>query len=92
MTEPLVDSDGFPRADIDVHAVRISRSELKKLENDHKVMMMRIEKALHVIHAATPASSERARAYLLVPSQGSDTLPPATGLTSFAAKSKRAPA
>lgn len=49
---PLVDAEGFPRADIDVHGVRILRNRLARLQNDHKAMMGDIEKGLHAYHSA----------------------------------------
>ncbi len=36
---PLVDAEGFPRADVDVHAVRQSRHQLARLQNDHVAVM-----------------------------------------------------
>eukprot|EP01006_Ploeotia_vitrea_P009941 TRINITY_DN25147_c0_g2_i1.p1 TRINITY_DN25147_c0_g2~~TRINITY_DN25147_c0_g2_i1.p1 ORF type:complete len:238 (-),score=95.66 TRINITY_DN25147_c0_g2_i1:7-720(-) len=42
----LVDDQGFPRADIDVHSVAIMRQKIVLLQNDHKAVMRRIEKAL----------------------------------------------
>ena len=67
MDEPLVDSQGFPRADIDVYAVRTARSEIAKLRTDHKSVMARIETALYAVHAKArtdnivdPVASQRA--------------------------------
>ncbi|RIB13211.1 hypothetical protein C2G38_2041175 [Gigaspora rosea] len=51
MHEPLVDSSGFPRADIDLMAVRTARARIIALRNDHKDIMSRIESALHELHA-----------------------------------------
>ncbi|KAE8228492.1 hypothetical protein CF326_g6571 [Tilletia indica] len=34
LTSPLVDEEGFPRADIDIHAVRIARNRIAMLRND----------------------------------------------------------
>ncbi|CAG8525074.1 16350_t:CDS:2 [Cetraspora pellucida] len=67
MHEPLVDSSGFPRSDIDLMTVRtalycsencLSIVNLRfydfimlALQNDHKDIMSRIESALHEIHA-----------------------------------------
>lgn len=50
---PLVDEEGFPRNDIDVHAERITRSQLAMLQNDHKAVMNDIEASLHTLHAKT---------------------------------------
>ncbi len=43
----LVDDEGFPRSDVDVHSVRQWRNRLACLYNDHKVLSEKIEKALH---------------------------------------------
>ena len=45
MEEPLLDKAGFPRSDIDVHAVRIARHDITVLQNDHVVVVARLEKA-----------------------------------------------
>lgn len=42
----LLTPDGFPRADIDVHAVRIARNRLAQLQTDHKAVMAQIEQFL----------------------------------------------
>eukprot|EP00658_Telonema_sp_P-2_P062332 TRINITY_DN5099_c0_g1_i1.p1 TRINITY_DN5099_c0_g1~~TRINITY_DN5099_c0_g1_i1.p1 ORF type:complete len:269 (-),score=48.30 TRINITY_DN5099_c0_g1_i1:168-974(-) len=42
----LVDAQGFPRADIDVHAVRTKRHELACLQTDHQAVMKTIEQGL----------------------------------------------
>lgn len=41
--EPLVDAEGFPRADIDVHSVRIARTQIICLQNDLKELTKSIE-------------------------------------------------
>lgn len=51
MHEPLIDSQGFPRSDIDVVSVRTARVRLHELKNDLKNIMGEIEKALHEVHA-----------------------------------------
>ncbi|EDV26206.1 uncharacterized protein TRIADDRAFT_24455 [Trichoplax adhaerens] len=51
MNEPLVDSQGYPRADIDVYTVRKARQRIICLQNDHKAAMKEIESGLHQIHA-----------------------------------------
>lgn len=43
---PLVDADGFPRADIDVYRVRHLRHQFACLQNDHRALMKRIEEIL----------------------------------------------
>lgn len=52
MNEPLVDSQGFPRSEIDVHSVRINRNRVIHLRNDHKAIMLDIEHMLHRVHEA----------------------------------------
>lgn len=51
MTGPLVDGDGFPRNDIDVHQVRVARNQIICLQNDLKGLLKEIEKGLHDVHA-----------------------------------------
>lgn len=51
MGEPLVDNDGYPRADIDLYKVRHARHKIICLLNDHKAVMKDIERALHDHHA-----------------------------------------
>lgn len=50
---PLVDEEGFPRADLDIYAIRKARNSLACAQTDHQDVMKRIEKALHEIHAAS---------------------------------------
>lgn len=50
---PVVDSDGFPRADIDIPAIRTKRNRLAMLQNDHKALMADIESQLHELHAVS---------------------------------------
>ena len=50
--EVLVDRDGFPRADLDLVAVRTARNKVVCLQNDHKAMMKQIENALALYHQA----------------------------------------
>uniref|UniRef100_A0A8C3TFU0 26S proteasome non-ATPase regulatory subunit 9 n=1 Tax=Chelydra serpentina TaxID=8475 RepID=A0A8C3TFU0_CHESE len=51
MSEPLVDAEGYPRADVDVYQVRAARHNIICLQNDHKALMLQVEKALHQLHA-----------------------------------------
>ena|SRR5271156_4569015 len=63
MSTPLIDPQGFPRSDIDVaqsnsedsrqtanFVVRTVRAQVIRLRNDHKDLMLRIEKGLHALH------------------------------------------
>lgn len=47
LTSPLITQDGFPRSDIDVANVRIARTAIIRLKNDHKEVETRIEAAVH---------------------------------------------
>jgi 26S proteasome regulatory subunit N4 len=51
---PLVDTEGFPRGDIDIYRVRDLRNRLAALNTDHKEIMKKIEKGLHSLHAQQP--------------------------------------
>ncbi|EOD29641.1 hypothetical protein EMIHUDRAFT_45764, partial [Emiliania huxleyi CCMP1516] len=53
----LVDRDGFPRADVDVHATRTLRHRLACLNTDHKALMQQLEAKLHAMHAALAAGA-----------------------------------
>jgi 26S proteasome non-ATPase regulatory subunit 9 len=64
MQTPLVDYEGFPRADIDVWAVRNARVRIVELRNDLRDIMDAIGKALEEVYdpstvAAVVGSSER---------------------------------
>lgn len=50
MSSPLLDSEGFPRADIDVYAVRHARVRIIQLRNDLKEVMDQIAKALEGVY------------------------------------------
>ncbi|KAF6035491.1 PSMD9 [Bugula neritina] len=50
MEGPLVDVEGYPRADIDVYSVRHARHQIICLTNDHKAVMKDIESKLYQIH------------------------------------------
>jgi 26S proteasome non-ATPase regulatory subunit 9 len=43
---PLVDQEGFPRADIDVYRVRHQRHLFATLQTDHQQIMKQIEQIL----------------------------------------------
>ncbi|XP_031482433.1 uncharacterized protein LOC116252368 isoform X2 [Nymphaea colorata] len=64
----LLDSEGFPRADIDIMAIRSDRHRLAELRNDHRNLTSEIEKSLQVLHSARSSSS------LAVPSEKSDAM------------------
>jgi 26S proteasome non-ATPase regulatory subunit 9 len=51
MKTPLVDKEGFPRADIDIYAIRNARAALVPLYNDINSKMNEIHEALISVHA-----------------------------------------
>jgi len=60
MSTPLIDRNGFPRDDIDVAQIRVVRSQVIHLKNDHKGLMSRIEKGLHALHQETRNAEQQA--------------------------------
>ena len=50
MNGPLIDSEGYPRNDIDIVKVRTARQKIICLMNDHKEIMKKISDALEFIH------------------------------------------
>ncbi|KAI4335549.1 hypothetical protein L6164_014186 [Bauhinia variegata] len=48
----LVDSEGFPRTDIDIPVVRAERRRLAELRNDHKEITEKINQNIQILHAA----------------------------------------
>lgn len=52
MSEPLVDSEGFPISSIDTYQVRHARHQIICLQNDHKALMKRIEQGLQGYYSA----------------------------------------
>jgi 26S proteasome regulatory subunit N4 len=58
MQTSLTTFDGFPRSDIDVAQVRVTRARIITLRNDWKSLMDKIEKGLHEHHAKYRASDE----------------------------------
>jgi len=51
ITQPLVDAEGFPRADIDVYRARHLRHRLACLKTDFKTLSKQIEQQLHELHS-----------------------------------------
>jgi len=47
MNTPLTTFDGFPRSDIDVPQIRMTRARIIHLKNDHKAIMTKVEAAVH---------------------------------------------
>lgn len=56
MNTSLTTFDGFPRADIDVAQIRTTRARIVRLKTDHKLLMEKLEKAVHEAFAAGKAS------------------------------------
>ena len=44
----LIDEQGFPRSDIDIYKIRLTRQRLNCLQNDYKTVLDQIEKVLSV--------------------------------------------
>ncbi|CAZ80043.1 unnamed protein product [Tuber melanosporum] len=51
MTTPLTTFDGYPRDDIDVAQIRLTRARIIPLRNDYKALTAEIERGLHGLHA-----------------------------------------
>jgi len=56
----LVDSEGFPRADIDVHSARVIRHDLVCAQNDYSALCKKLETALLEMHAQAKAEYDAA--------------------------------
>ncbi|XP_042371115.1 26S proteasome non-ATPase regulatory subunit 9 isoform X2 [Plectropomus leopardus] len=56
--DPLVDAEGYPRADVNLYQIRTARHSISCLQNDHKAIMEEIEEALHKLHALEKAKRE----------------------------------
>jgi 26S proteasome non-ATPase regulatory subunit 9 len=57
MTQSLVDLQGFPRNDVDVHQVLIARNAIIRLQNDFKQVTGDIEAELLKFHAVARQES-----------------------------------
>lgn len=81
--ESLVDREGFPRADIDVWAVRTARVKVIELRNDLKDVMNAIGSALEGVYdpSSTIAADSSSRTVKVPPP---DTLKPFTKVESVA--------
>lgn len=62
LTGPLVDSEGYPRSEIDLYKVRLARQQINCLRNDYKQVMNEIEAELGKIYSSssgtTPESND----------------------------------
>ncbi|CAN8248415.1 unnamed protein product [Cochlearia groenlandica] len=52
----LVDSEGFPRTDIDIPLVRSQRRRLSELRNEHSEVTNKIDVNIQILHSARPTS------------------------------------
>lgn len=57
MTTPLVDREGFPRADLDIYAIRRARTRIIELRNDLRDVTNDIGKVLEEIYDPSVATS-----------------------------------
>uniref|UniRef100_A0A674CSY5 26S proteasome non-ATPase regulatory subunit 9 n=1 Tax=Salmo trutta TaxID=8032 RepID=A0A674CSY5_SALTR len=62
MEGPLVDAEGFPRADVNVYQIRTAKHSISCLQNYHKAIMVEIEMALHRLHAREKAKRDQDQA------------------------------
>jgi 26S proteasome non-ATPase regulatory subunit 9 len=60
--DPLVDSEGFPRGDIDLFNVKAKRQRLSVINTDHKALMAEVERTLLEVQSELPLFVSRARA------------------------------
>jgi len=56
MDEPLIDEEGFPRADLDLYKVREARHKIICLNNDLKEITNKMKVGLEDMHAASAVS------------------------------------
>jgi len=78
MEGPLVDAEGYPRADVNVYQIRMARHSISCLQNDHKAIMVEIEEALHRLHAKEKAKRDQDEAEAQAESMDQEvSLPPA---------------
>ncbi|XP_061784115.1 26S proteasome non-ATPase regulatory subunit 9 [Nerophis lumbriciformis] len=55
----LVDTEGYPRSDVNLYQITTARHSISCLQNDHKAIMVEIEEALHKLHAREKAKRRR---------------------------------
>ncbi|KAJ3036342.1 26S proteasome non-ATPase regulatory subunit 9 [Rhizophlyctis rosea] len=79
MNDPLIDAEGFPRADVDIYAVRHARTQIilltvpdPGLRNDLRAKMGEVEKALHAVHTQAQLEKQSAGAQPVQPPGMSD--------------------
>ena len=52
VSSSLVDSEGYPRADVDVHSIREDRHRLAVLKTDYIEVTQALDKGLQALHSA----------------------------------------
>eukprot|EP00298_Acanthocystis_sp_HF-20_P002631 c13038_g1_i1.p1 GENE.c13038_g1_i1~~c13038_g1_i1.p1 ORF type:complete len:201 (-),score=83.86 c13038_g1_i1:12-593(-) len=57
----VVDSEGYPRNDVDIPVIRSKRQQLSRLQNDYKALMEVIEADLHKLHSETKQNQKPAK-------------------------------
>ncbi|KAJ8080535.1 putative 26S proteasome regulatory subunit [Marasmius tenuissimus] len=75
LRSPLVDGDGFPRADIDIFAVRGARVRIIELRNDLEAITNEIGKALEAVYDPSIAADNKGSA-TMTPSASTDSPKP----------------
>eukprot|EP00804_Cyclotella_cryptica_P024550 CCRYP_014649-RA/>CCRYP_014649-RA protein AED:0.10 eAED:0.10 QI:3173/1/1/1/1/1/3/2753/344 len=60
ISTPLVDDEGFPRADIDIYRARTLRKRFKEIQNDHKDLLRRIDRGLVEVAALMKSNNDEA--------------------------------
>ena len=58
MTSPLIDSQGFPLASLDIPSIREARSKIIALQNDRSAIDRQLNDLLHVVLARQPTDQE----------------------------------
>ncbi|SOV10960.1 proteasome regulatory protein, putative [Plasmodium sp. gorilla clade G2] len=50
----LIDSEGFPRNDIDIYSIRVARNKIICLKNDYIDINKKLEEYIHKVHSTHP--------------------------------------
>lgn len=90
----LVDSEGFPRADIDIFNVKLKRKRLNEINTDYKAIMKEIEEAVKLSYqtVAPPVTAPCSAASITVTAMDLDLLQPIAKLDQILAGSPAAAA
>ncbi|KEH38075.1 26S proteasome non-ATPase regulatory subunit 9 isoform X3 [Medicago truncatula] len=65
----LIDSEGFPRSDIDVPLVRAERRRLAELRNDYTDVTDKINQNIHILHSTRLGNHKNSETVASTPSQ-----------------------